>query len=61
MAFGLQKGQPLDISIAQKVKIFLCDYKSLETRKTKALETLKRRSKLIQRILVNARDQFSGK
>lgn len=35
MASGLQKGQPLDISVAQKVKILPCDYKSLNTVNTK--------------------------
>lgn len=58
MAFWLQKGQALDISVAQKVQTLLCDYKSLHTRNPKALETPKKRSKLIQHLLVNAGDRL---
>ena len=58
MAFWLQKGQPLDIYVAEKIKILLCDSESLAIRNIKSKRTPKRRAKLIPNLLVKPVDHF---
>lgn len=51
MAFWWQKSQPLDIRVAEKIKILLCDSESLAIRNTKSKKNTKEESKFDSKLI----------